>query len=63
MQKLDIQVTSYTRKSRRYNSYKGNVGRITPNRIHRRFHTTVPHQKLLLIPQSLSIMRLMKKDA
>ena len=46
MQKLGIQVTSYTRKSRRYNSYKGKVGKITPNRIHRRFHTSIPHQKI-----------------
>ena len=46
MQKLGLQVTSYTRKSRRYNSYKGKVGRITPNRINRRFYTTVPHQKI-----------------
>ena len=46
MQKLGLQVTSYTRKSRRYNSYKGKVGRIAPNRIHRRFYTTVPHQKI-----------------
>ena len=46
MQKLGIQVTSYTRKSRKYNSYKGKVGRIAPNRIHRRFHTTIPHQKI-----------------
>lgn len=46
MQKLGLQVTSYTRKSRRYNSYKGKVGRIAPNRIHRRFYTSVPHQKI-----------------
>jgi len=46
MQKLGLQVTSYTRKSRRYNSYKGKVGRIAPNRINRRFHTTIPHQKI-----------------
>ena len=46
MQKLSIQVTSYTRKSRRYNSYKGNIGKIAPNRIRRRFHTTIPHQKI-----------------
>ena len=39
MQKLGLQVTSYTRKSRRYNSYKGKIGRIAPNRIHRRFYT------------------------
>lgn len=46
MQKLGLQVTSYTRKSRRYNSYRGRVGRIVPNRIHRRFYTSVPHQKI-----------------
>ena len=46
MQKLGLQVTSYTRKSRRYNSYKGKIGRIAPNRINRRFYTTVPHQKI-----------------
>ena len=46
MQKLGLQVTSYTRKSRRYNSYKGKVGRIAPNRLRRRFHTTIPHQKI-----------------
>lgn len=28
MQKLCFQVTSFTRKSRRYNSYKGNVGKM-----------------------------------
>ena len=33
MQKLGLQVTSYTRKSRKYNSYKGNVGTVAPNRI------------------------------
>jgi len=45
MQKLGFQVTSFTRKSRRYNSYKGNVGKIAPNRINRRFNTSIPHQK------------------
>lgn len=46
MQKYKIQVTSFTRKSRKYNSYKGRVGRIAPNRIHRRFDTSVAHQKI-----------------
>ena len=46
MQKLGFQVTSFTRKSRRYNSYKGNVGKIAPNRINRHFYTSVPHQKI-----------------
>lgn len=46
MQKLGLQVTSYTCKSRRYNSYKGNVGRIATNRINRRFNTPIAHQKI-----------------
>lgn len=46
MQKLGLQVTSFTRKSRRYSSYKGNVGKVAPNRIHRRFNTHIPHQKI-----------------
>lgn len=46
VQKLGIQVTSFTRKSRKYNSYKGRIGKIAPNRLHRRFNTNVPHQKI-----------------
>jgi len=46
MRKHQIQVTSFTRKSRKYNSYKGNVGKLAPNRIHRRFRTNIPHQKI-----------------
>lgn len=46
MQKLGLTVTSFTRKSRKYNSYKGKVGNVSPNRIHRRFKTNIPHQKI-----------------
>lgn len=46
MQKLSLQVASFTRKSRRYSSYKGKVGKVAPNRIHRRFDTKIPHQKI-----------------
>ena len=46
MQKHNLQVTSFTRKSRKYSSYKGKVGKIAPNRIHRRFNTHIPHQKI-----------------
>ena len=46
MKKLGLQVTSFTRKSRKYSSYKGKVGKVAPNRIHRRFHTHIPHQKI-----------------
>ena len=46
MQKLNLQVTSFTRKSRKYSSYKGKVGTVAPNRIRRRFNTNIPHQKI-----------------
>ena len=46
MQKRGMQVTSFTRKSRKYNSYKGTVGTVAPNRINRRFNTSVLHQKI-----------------
>jgi transposase InsO family protein len=45
-QKLGIQVTSFIRKSRKYSSYKGKVGKVAPNRINRRFNTRIPHQKI-----------------
>ena len=46
MQKFGLQVTSFTRKSRKYSSYKGKVGKIAPNRIRRRFKTNIAHQKI-----------------
>ena len=46
MRELGLQVTSFTRKSRKYSSYKGRVGAIAPNRIRRRFQTHIPHQKI-----------------
>lgn len=47
MKKLGICVSSYWHKSRKYNSYKGTVGRIAKNKLHRRFWTNIPHQKKL----------------
>ena len=46
VQKLGLQVTSFTHKSRKYSSYKGKVGKVAPNRINRRFNTHIPHQKI-----------------
>ena len=46
MKKLGLKVTKFTRKSRKYSSYKGTVGNIAKNRIKRRFYTNVCHQKL-----------------
>lgn len=45
-QELKIQVKNFGRKYRKYNSYKGVVGRITPNRINRRFESAIPRQKI-----------------
>lgn len=46
VQKLKLQVTNFARKSRKYYSYKGTVGKVAPNRIKRRFNTSVVHQKI-----------------
>lgn len=46
VQKLGIQVTSFTRKSRKFSTYRGKVGTLAPNRVNRRFNTSVIHQKI-----------------
>lgn len=46
MQKLKLQFSTYTRKSRKYSSYKGKVGKVAPNRIKRHFRTSIPYQKI-----------------
>ncbi|MCM3571512.1 IS3 family transposase, partial [Neobacillus mesonae] len=46
MQEQHLQSQAFTKKSRKYNSYKGTVGKIAPNRLHRRFKTDRPYQKL-----------------
>ena len=46
IQKLGLQVKSFTRKTRKYNSYKGKIGKTAKNRIKRRFNTNIPHQKI-----------------
>ena len=48
MQKYNLQVMSFTRKSRKYSSYKGRIGTVVPNRIKRRFNTHIPHQKMTM---------------
>lgn len=45
-QELKLQVKNFGRKYRKYNSYKGIVGRVVPNRINRRFETSIPYQKI-----------------
>lgn len=46
IQKLGLQVRSFTRKSRKYSSYKGTVGVVAKNRVKRRFNTSIIHQKI-----------------
>lgn len=46
IKKLGLEVNSYARKSRRYSSYRGKVGTVAKNRIHRRFYTRICHQKI-----------------
>ncbi|HHD9261724.1 TPA: hypothetical protein ACOZM2_001889, partial [Streptococcus pneumoniae] len=38
VQKLKLQVKSYSRKSRKYSSYKGQVGKISDNKIKRNIY-------------------------
>ena len=37
VQKLKLQVTSFSRKSRKYSSYKGTIGKVADNKINRNF--------------------------
>ena len=46
MQEHNLQVKSFTRKGRKYRSYKGKVGTVAPNLIKRRFDTPILHQKI-----------------
>ena len=46
MKKLELKCIAFSHKSRKYNSYKGTIGKIANNKINRRFTTPVPHQKI-----------------
>lgn len=46
IRKLDIRVTSFSKKSGKYSSYRGTVGKVAPNRINRRFDSSILHQKI-----------------
>ena len=62
VQKFGLQVTSYTRKSRKYSSYKGKVGTVLLTGFAGVLIHIFPIRKSLLIRLSLSIMKLMRKD-
>jgi putative transposase len=46
MKKYQLVCTSFTHRSRKYRSYKGQVGRTAKNRVNRRFFSCVPKQKI-----------------
>jgi putative transposase len=47
MRELGLKCVKFMRKSRKYNSYKGTVGKIAKNRLVRRFNTPIPLQKVV----------------
>lgn len=47
MDHLGIKCTKFSNKNRRYNSYKGTVGKTAQNKLNRRFSTPIPLQKLV----------------
>ncbi|WP_234287422.1 IS3 family transposase [Anaerococcus obesiensis] len=46
IQKLKLQVKSYSRKSRKYSSYKGTIGKIADNKIKRNFKVEKPYTQI-----------------
>ena len=46
IQKLHLQVTNFSRKSRKYSSYKGTVGKVANNEINRNFKVEKPYIKI-----------------
>src|SRR5690625_1601106 len=46
MRKLNIKCIKFTRKSRKFSTYKGKIGKITKNLINSRFYTNDPHKKI-----------------
>ncbi|WP_251908084.1 IS3 family transposase [Latilactobacillus sakei] len=47
MRELQLLSTAFNKRTRKYNSYRGNVGTVAKNLIHRRFFTDRPYQKLV----------------
>lgn len=43
IQKLKLQVTSFSRKTRKYSSYKGTIGKVADNKINRNFKVDEPY--------------------
>ncbi len=47
MRELQLLSTAFNKRTRKYNSYRGNVGTVAKNLINRRFFTDCPYQKLV----------------
>ena len=47
MRKLGLKCLKFTNRSRRYNSYKGTIGKVAKSKMNRRFTTPNPLQKLV----------------
>ncbi|UTC10446.1 hypothetical protein A4W79_04005 [Latilactobacillus curvatus] len=47
MRELQLLSTAFNKRTRKYNSYRGNVGTVAKNLINRRFFTDRPYQKLV----------------
>ena len=46
VQKLKLQVTSFSRKTRKYSSYKGTIGKVADNKINRKFTVERPYTQI-----------------
>src|SRR5699024_543226 len=46
MRKLKLKCIKFTRKSRKFSTYKGTIGKVAKNLINRRFNTKIPLQKI-----------------
>ena len=46
VQKLKLQVTSFSRKTRKYSSYKGTIGKVADNKINRKFKVERPYTQI-----------------
>ncbi|WP_208560828.1 IS3 family transposase [Marinilactibacillus kalidii] len=57
MKELNLKCIKFTRKTRKYNSYKGTVGKLARNLLNRRFSTPYPLQKLVTDITELKCLR------
>ncbi|EFW30036.1 integrase core domain protein [Selenomonas artemidis F0399] len=61
MKENNLQCKAYTRRSRKYSSYKGTVGKVAKNVLARRFKSTVPHEKITTDTTEFAYLRVCGK--